>query len=276
MKKVNRPEGSESWEFYDSSREIAWKTGTSFGNRDAWAIGASKEYVVGVWVGNADGEGRPGLTGLNYAAPVLFDVVNLVPNSDSFPAPHDDLAIIDVCVKSGFLAGKECPVKETQIPVAGMKTKPCPYHRLVHLDPTKQYQVNSSCEAVATMLHEPWFTLPPLQAYYFRTKNADYRALPPYRSDCSKEVSGTMDFIFPKGNSSVFLPKGFDGKINEVVLKIAHTKPETRVFWYIDNEFIGVTKQFHEMPIQPIPGMYVITILDELGNELKRRIEIKK
>jgi len=276
MKKVNRPEGNESWEFYDSSREIAWKTGTSFGNRDAWAIGASKEYVVGVWVGNADGEGRPGLTGLNYAAPVLFDVVNLLPNSASFPAPHDDLVLVDVCAKSGFLAGKECPVNETQIPVAGIKTNPCPYHQLVHLDATKQYQVNSSCEEVASMFHEPWFTLPPLQAYYFRTKNADYRALPPYRSDCAKEVSGTMDFIFPKGNSSVFLPKGFDGKTNEVVLKIAHTKPETRVFWYIDNEFIGVTKQFHEMPIQPIPGSYIITILDELGNELKRRIEIKK
>src|SRR5690606_38621715 len=74
MKEVNRPEGDESWEFYDSSKQIAWKTGTSFGNRDAWAIGATKKYVVGIWVGNADGEGRPDLTGVNSAAPVLFDV----------------------------------------------------------------------------------------------------------------------------------------------------------------------------------------------------------
>ena len=58
MKEVNRPEGNESWEFYDSSKEIAWKTGTSFGNKDAWAIGVTAAYVVGVWVGNADGEGR--------------------------------------------------------------------------------------------------------------------------------------------------------------------------------------------------------------------------
>ncbi|WP_299259131.1 penicillin-binding protein 1C [uncultured Aquimarina sp.] len=276
MKKVNRPQGDESWEFYDSSREIAWKTGTSFGNRDAWAVGASKDYVIGVWVGNADGEGRPELTGLNSAAPVLFDVINLLPNSKWFPVPYDDLVQVDVCTKSGFLAGKECPSKEMYIPTAGTKGKPCPYHQLVHLDPTKQYRVNSSCESVDTMIHEPWFVLPPLQEYYFKTKNADYRSLPSYRSDCIKESVGSMDFIFPKGNSSVYLPKGFDGKTNEVILKIAHTQAETRVFWYIDNQFVGVTKQFHEMAVKPAPGEHLITVLDEKGNELQRMIEIKE
>nr|WP_233558512.1 penicillin-binding protein 1C [Aquimarina sp. BL5] len=276
MKKVNRPEGDEAWEFYDSSREIAWKTGTSFGNRDAWAIGASKDYVVGVWIGNADGEGRPELTGLNSAAPVLFDVINLLPNSKWFPAPYDDLVQVNVCKQSGFLAGKECPSKEMYIAAAGTKSKPCPYHQLVHLDPTKQYRVNSSCESVDTMIHEPWFVLPPLQEYYFKNKNADYRSLPSYRSDCTKELLGSMDFIFPKGNSSVYLPKGFDGKTNEVVLKIAHTQPEVRVFWYIDNQFVGVTRQFHEMAVRPMPGEHLITVLDEKGNELRRKIEIKE
>ena len=75
--------------------------------------------------------------------------------------------------------------------------------------------------------------------------------------------------------SSVYLPKGFDGKTNEVILKIAHTNPETRVFWYIDHQFIGTTKQFHEMPAAPKPGVHTITVLDEKGNELKRKIEIR-
>ncbi|MBW1295201.1 penicillin-binding protein 1C [Aquimarina litoralis] len=276
MKKVNRPEGDEAWEFYDSAREIAWKTGTSFGNRDAWAVGASKDYVVGVWIGNADGEGRPELTGLNSAAPLLFDVVNLLPNSNWFPIPYDDLVEAEVCELSGFLAASGCRSKKMLIPLSGMKTKPCPYHQLIHLDPTRSFQVNSSCEAVDNMIHESWFILPPLQAYYFKSKNANYRALPPYRPDCKKELVGTMDFIFPKGKSSVYLPKGFDGKVNQVVLKIAHTEPETRVFWYVDNKFIGVTKQFHEMPVQPKPGKHIITVIDEKGNELKKRIEIKE
>jgi penicillin-binding protein 1C len=72
MEEVNRPEGDEAWKFYDSSLKIAWKTGTSFGNRDAWAIGTNSRYVVGVWVGNATGEGRPTLTGVTSAAPILF------------------------------------------------------------------------------------------------------------------------------------------------------------------------------------------------------------
>ncbi|WP_199185083.1 penicillin-binding protein 1C [Aquimarina sp. I32.4] len=275
MKKVNRPEGDEAWEFYDSSREIAWKTGTSYGNRDAWTIGASQKYVVGVWIGNADGEGRSELTGLNSAAPVLFDVFNLLPNSKWFPVPYDDLVEVNICAQSGFLAGNNCPIKQMYVPVSAVKTNPCPYHQLIHLDATRQYRVNSSCEPVANIIHEPWFVLPPLQEYFFKTNNTNYRSLPPYRSDCNKESQESMDFIFPKANSSVYLPKGFDGKTNEIILKIAHTNPETRVFWYIDDQFVGTTKQFHEMPVSPKPGIHMITILDEKGNEKKRRIEIK-
>ncbi len=276
MKKVNRPEGDEAWEFYDSSREIAWKTGTSFGNRDAWAIGVSQEYVVGVWIGNADGEGRAELTGLNAAAPVLFDLFNLLPNTKWFPIPYDDLAKVTVCTKSGFLAGNNCKGKQMYVPLSGTRTKSCPFHQLIHLDTTKKYRVNSSCEPVAKMVHEPWFALPPLQEYFFKTNNADYKSLPPYRTDCTKEIQQRMDFIFPKANSTVYLPKGFDGKINEVVLKIAHKNPESQVFWYIDDKFVGVTKQFHEMPVLPEPGRHVITVLDEMGNEIKRIIEVKQ
>ena len=275
MKKVNRPEGNEAWEFFDSSRELAWKTGTSFGNRDAWAIGIDQNYVVGVWAGNADGEGRPQLTGLHAAAPVLFDVFNLFPKSPWFPTPYDDLTSIKVCADSGFIKGIYCPEKEQEIPMTGTKMKSCPFHQLVHLSTDKKYQVHAGCESVASIQNEPWFILPPLQAYYYRSKNASYRPLPPFRNDCGGQKNRNMDFIFPKVNSSMYLPKGFDGQTNELVLKIAHIKPETQVFWYLNDQFIGTTKQFHEMPIRPDPGVHIITVLDEYGDELKRRIEIK-
>ncbi|WP_241448745.1 penicillin-binding protein 1C [Aquimarina pacifica] len=276
MKKVNRPQGDEAWEFYDSSKEIAWKTGTSFGNRDAWAIGVSQKHVVGVWIGNADGEGRPELTGLNAAAPVLFDVFNLLPDSKWFPAPYDDLIEVNVCAQSGFLAAKNCPVKPMYVPMAGARNTACFYHIPVHLDSEKQFRVNSSCEAVTDIIHESWFVLPPLQAYFYKTNNASYRTLPPYRSDCVVETQKQMDFIFPKANSSVYLPTGFDGKVNEVILKIAHIHPDTKVFWYVDDVYVGMTKQFHEMPVLPEPGKHIITVIDEKGNELRRNIEIKE
>ena len=276
MKQVNRPEGDDAWEFYDSSKEIAWKTGTSYGNRDAWAIGATSKYVVGVWIGNADGEGRPQVTGLNAAAPVLFDVFNIVPDTKWFATPYDDLVTTTVCGQSGHIAGEYCPKKTINISLSGTKTEPCTYHRLIHLDKERRYQVNSSCESVDNMLHESWFVLPSLQAYYFKNNNADYHELPSFRPGCSTADEDRMDFIFPKANGSVYLPKGFDGKTNEVVLKIAHTNPEVQVFWYVDEQFVGATRQFHEMPILPEPGKHLITILDENGNELKRVMEVKE
>lgn len=276
MKKVNRPEGDEAWQFYDSSREIAWKTGTSFGNRDAWAIGASQDYVVGVWIGNSDGEGRPQLTGLNTAAPVLFDVFNLLPRSEWFFTPYDDLKEVTVCAESGYIAGDYCSGKKQYVNTASEYVGTCPFHQLVHLDATKKYRVNSSCQEVSNMVHESRFILPPLQAYYYKTNNAAYRSLPPYRKDCILDNENKMDFIFPKNNAAVFLPKGFDGKTNEVVLKIVHADPDIRVFWYVDHNYVGSTKEFHEMPILPKPGKHIITILDEKGNELKRNIEIKQ
>ena len=176
LKEVNRPESDESWEFFDDSKQIAWKTGTSFGFRDGWAIGSTKDYVVGVWVGNADGEGRPGLVGVQTAAPILFDVFDLLPNSDWFSKPFDDMQEVSICKNSGYRASQNCDEVETKfIQISGLKTKACPYHILVHLDKTETFQVNSSCEDINTIKHKSWFVLPPLMAYYYKTKNPFYK-----------------------------------------------------------------------------------------------------
>lgn len=275
LKEVNRPEDDESWEFYDGSKQIAWKTGTSFGFRDAWAIGTTKDYVVGVWVGNADGEGRPGLVGVEAAAPILFDVFDVLPNSEWFSKPFDEMQKVDICKKSGYRSSVNCDEVETKfIQLSGLKTKPCPYHVLVHLDASETYQVNTSCEVITSIKHKSWFVLPPLMAYYYKTKNPFYKPLPKFRSDCLGENPITMEFIYPKENNTIFLPKDFDGKTNELVLKIAHSKPETTVFWYIDETFLGSTKDIHELAFIPKEGSHVFTVVDEYGNEAKRWILI--
>ncbi|MCF6294697.1 MAG: penicillin-binding protein 1C [Flavobacteriaceae bacterium] len=275
MKEVNRPEGNENWQFFDSSKQIAWKTGTSFGFRDAWAIGTTKAYVVGVWVGNADGEGRPGLVGIQTAAPILFDVFDVLPNSDWFSKPFDEMMEIDICTRSGYRASTVCEETTKQfVQLSGLKTKPCPYHVIVHLDNKEQYQVNTSCEPLSNITNKSWYVLPPLMAYYYKTKNPFYKPLPPFRDDCLRERNITMQFIYPKESRQFFLPKDFDGNTNELILKIAHSKPETTVFWYVDKTFIGSTKGIHEMAITPKLGKYLITVVDEFGNDLKRWIEI--
>ncbi|WP_445738757.1 penicillin-binding protein 1C [Mariniflexile sp.] len=275
LKEVNRPEGDESWEFFDSSKQIAWKTGTSFGFRDAWAIGTTKDYVVGVWVGNADGEGRPGLVGVQAAAPILFDVFDLLPKSNWFSKPFDEMQEVSICKKSGYRASQNCDeVEENFIQLSGLKTKPCPFHILVHLDASESFQVNVSCEAMSQIKHKSWFVLPPLMAYYYKTKNPFYKPLPKLRSDCLGDNAITMEFIYPEENSTIFLPKDFDEKPNDLILKIAHSKPDTTLFWYLDETFIGSTKDIHELALIPKTGKHIITVVDEFGNEVKCRIEI--
>lgn len=277
LKKVNRPEGDESWEFFDDSKQIAWKTGTSFGFRDAWAIGTTKDYVVGVWVGNADGEGRPGLVGVQTAAPILFDVFDLLPNSDWFSKPFDEMQEVRICSKSGHRASSICDDTEnTYIQMSGLKTEPCPYHILAHVDDTETYQVNSSCEDLDRINHKSWFVLSPLKAFYYKTKNPFYKPLPKLRSDCSGEDQVTMSFIYPKTNNSIFLPKDFDGETNDLILKIAHSKRESMVYWYLDEMYVGTTKDIHELAIIPKTGEHVITVVDEFGNEAKRKISISE
>jgi len=277
LKQVNRPQEDDSWQFYDSSQEIAWKTGTSFGFRDAWAIGVTRGYVVGVWVGNADGEGRPGLVGVEAAAPILFDVFELLPKSAWFSKPYDEMIEVAICKQSGYRAASSCNDTALEfVQQSGQKTAPCPYHRVVHLDASKTHRVNTSCESVSNINQESWFVLPPLQAYYYKSKNPFYKDLPPYRSDCDAPVESVMEFIYPNQQSTVFLPKDFDGNTNELVLKVAHSKPRTELFWYLNSHYIGTTKDIHDMAILPDVGQHSITVIDGLGNALQHKITVSE
>ncbi|QWX83412.1 penicillin-binding protein 1C [Cellulophaga sp. HaHaR_3_176] len=275
MKDVNRPEGSESWEFYDSSKKIAWKTGTSFGNKDAWAIGTTTDYVVGVWVGNADGEGRPNVTGVSSAAPILFDVFDVLPKSDWFLKPLDEFAEVNVCADSGYLASENCPTNTIDIPNKRNYVEVCSYHKTIQLDQNKQFRVNSSCEDLSKTTTEPWFVLPPILEYYYKKTHPTYKSLPSYRSDCVPVHVATMQFIYPRDRSKIMLAKNFEGKRNELILKLAHAKPETKVFWYLDTTFIKETKDFHEIGLLPDVGSHIISVVDELGNEASITITIE-
>ena len=273
---VNRPNAEQNWEFFDSSKQIAWKTGTSFGFRDAWAIGTTKDYVVGVWVGNADGEGRPGLVGVQTAAPILFDVFDKLPNSEWFEKPFDEMTEIEICAKSGYRATQICEEKKPEfVQNAGLKTQPCPFHILVNVDKTENYQVNTSCESLENIKQKSWFVLPPLLAYYYKKQNPFYKSLPKFRKDCLGDVKNAMKFRYPTEKSTIFLPKNFDGKQNELILKVAHSNPDAVLYWYSNNTFLGTTKELHQFAVSPKIGEFKFTVMDSFGNEIHQKITIK-
>ncbi|SDW06757.1 penicillin-binding protein 1C [Lutibacter oricola] len=277
LNKVNRPEGEQNWEFFNDANKIAWKTGTSFGFRDAWAIGATKKYVVGVWVGNADGEGRPGLVGVSTAAPILFDVFNYLPQSTWFEKPFDELVKIPICSKSGYRASEICEQKDSIfVQQAGLKTKPCPYHLWVHLDKNEEFQVNTSCENLSNMVHKSWFVLPPLMEYYYEKNNPFYAKLPSYRNNCLNETKAKMEFVNLPKNTTFYLAKDFSEEVVPIVVKLVHSNPETKIFWYLNEEFLSVTQEIHEIELLPKKGQFNLTVVDEFGNELKTYFEIRK
>ncbi|WP_236974618.1 penicillin-binding protein 1C [Membranihabitans maritimus] len=271
---LNRPFQEGAWKIFDSSRKIAWKTGTSFGFRDAWAIGITPEYIVGIWAGNADGEGRPGLTGIQTAAPILFDAFDLLPPTSWFYSPEMDLTTINTCSKSGYRASVNCSgIKEMNVVKNGLKFPSCPYHHKIHLDETKQYQVNSRCYPVHLMKEEKWFVLPTVQEWYYKTNNPDYRSLPPFMESCNNNENTEMQLIYPTKKMQIFLAKDLDGYLNPTIFELAHRKPGTKVFWFIDEEYLGYTRQIHKMEIITTEGMHKITIVDENGNDMEKDIE---
>jgi len=270
MEEVMRPGDEGLWEQFSSSQRVAWKTGTSFGFRDAWAVGLTPDYIVCVWVGNADGEGRPGLTGIEVAAPVLFDIFKQLPNSKWFKTPITKLKKLVVCKQSGYKASEYCTAKITElIPFAGEKTATCPYHKLIHLNAEGTFRVNDNCESVAQMQHVKWFILPPSMEYYYKIKNSDYKTLPPFKPGC-EDIGGNtaMDMIYPKNNAVVYIPVELNGTRGKVVLNAAHRNQNAKIYWHIDNEYVGSTQSFHQLAVSPSSGKHTLTLVDETGERL--------
>nr|WP_313789682.1 penicillin-binding protein 1C [Allomuricauda koreensis] len=277
LQEVNRPEGDENWQFFDSSKHIAWKTGTSFGFKDAWAIGVTPKYAIGVWAGNADGEGRPGLTGITAAAPILFDILDILPNSGWFQQPFDDLVELEICSQSGHLASAFCNTTRRELlPINGTKSKQCPYHRQIFLDASERFRVNSECYQLENMIAKNWFVLPPVVEYYYSSSNPNYNALPAYLHGCSISESQLMEFIYPKKNEEVLLPKDLGNSITEIIFKLAHQRADSTVYWYLDETYIGTTESFHELIYQAKSGSYLLTVVDDQGNRIKQKISIKQ
>jgi penicillin-binding protein 1C len=272
---VNRPEELTMWYLLSSSRNIAWKTGTSYGFRDAWAVGVTPEYLVAVWAGNADGEGRPGLSGITAAAPLMFDIFSVLPPTTWFEQPLDDLEEVEVCRQSGYMAGPYCNEKDTVLVVPrGAETRPCPYHRLVHTDLDGRLRVNSECYPVHSMKTTPWFVLPPLMEWYYERNHPEYKTLPPVMAGCSDGSVEELEIVYPEWDSHLVIPRELDGSRGRVVLEVAHRQPETTVFWHLDEAYVGTTQHTHQLAVDMEPGKHRLTVVDIYGNREEVRFEV--
>ena len=268
LKEVNRPEEID-WKSIPSLQTIAWKTGTSYGFRDAWAVGVTPRYAVGVWVGNATGEGKPGLVGAQTAGPVLFDIFNLLPSSSWFTRPAGIFVEAEVCRKSGHLKGRFCDETDTLLVLpAGLRTEACPYHHLVTLSADKSQRIYENCANTEPTLQKSWFTLPPVWEWYYKQHHPEYKPLPPFKAGCGEDTFQPMQFIYPPMNARIKLPKQLDGSKGFLTVELAHNNPNATVFWHLDETYQAQTQDFHKISLQPAAGKHSLTAVDGEGNTI--------
>lgn len=234
LKEVNRPDQLD-WRLIRSVRKAAWKTGTSYGFRDAWAVGMTPAYTIGVWAGNAQGQGVPGLTGARAAGPLMFDILNLLPYSDEWFSLPDGGCWAEVCTDSGHLAGPDCPKELMQIPAAGLDSDPCPYH--------------GSGE----------FVLPPAMEWYYRPNH------PEYTGAKRPSAAAAVQFIYPQNGAVLTLPRQLSGSVDGLVFRVAHHRQDATLWWHLDRTYIGETTFRHELLLAPSPGSHTLTVVDQDG-----------
>ena len=272
---VERPGEEGAWRDYLGSKRIAWKTGTSYGFRDAWAIGVTPRYAVGVWVGNASGEGRPDIRGSAVAAPVLFDVFGILGDSGWFRAPEADLVMLTTCAKSGLKAGRFCErTKEILAPPAASQAETCGYCRLVHLEASGRYRATTRTQPMGSLKAVSWFVLPPAMEWYYARSHSDYRPLPPFRPGSGERESDrstpNLSLIFPEQGGKIYVPIELDGRPGRTVFHAAHRNPRATIFWHMDGQYLGETTELHDREARPGPGAHTLTLVDETGEELVR------
>lgn len=274
-----RPADLENWQIYSRRKKIAWKTGTSSGNRDAWCIGTTPEYTVAVWVGNSSGEGNKMLTSARTAAPLMFEIFSVLPKTTWPAKPETELKEVKTCKESGYAAGPYCSsVKKTLKSATTTQTEMCPYCHTYNFTPDKLFR--TSVEDMKNQykgqmpVQENRFILPPYVEYWYKKQNLQYKALTPFVSWHKADSENNIHIEFPQENSEIIVPVELDGKKGSVIFEAAVKNSDTNIYWDLDGTYLGITVNEHKLALSPEPGMHTLTLTDTTGSVQKRRFKV--
>ena len=269
LRDLKRPGTEYYWQDFQSSAPIAWKTGTSYGSRDAWAVGVSPDWTIAVWVGNFAGGEIKGMSGLESAAPLLFRVFNQLEKRGQrnwFEAPAGGLREILVSASTGYrLRENSTELVKALAPAGAKPLQYSPYERVFYLNRAETMEVCSLCWDRSDLKVVRKVIYPP-QVYKY-LGNREIHAIPPHNPDCpgAREIN-PIEFIYPQEGSLIFLPRGNDGEYQQLNLEAAHAHKESRLFWYLDNRYLGETVNKHQLSLVPEPGWHRLLVIDGWGN----------
>lgn len=271
--RVNKPTEAQIWENLGYNSPLAWKTGTSWGFRDAWAIGVTSRFALGVWVGNADGEGRPGLTGVQKAAPLLFQIAKTLPTSPSWPErTSDETHHLMICQNSGFQAGPDCPQSLVPAHASSARLELCPYHQRVQVNQQAQ-RVHSKCHDFSEAQDTIIFEMPPKMSHYYKAHHPDALAQLPWSPQCPIKIK-QFSINYPDEGAALILPKKSKNSMGEFILEASHLDSQARLYWFLNEDYLGVTREIHQQTLDLQPGSYRLSVQDQNGEVETRHFNV--
>ncbi len=258
---VKRPQ-----HFINEFPNYAWKTGTSNGFRDAWALAVSPDWTISVWAGNFTGEGNPNLTGKEIAGNILFKVTEILPDNDSFfQKPWADFKQVPVCAVSGYSPTKDCiDTLWIDLPKTAFILPKCSYHKQIIVDTLETIQLCSACWQERERKAISVLDYPPNVDYYLKQAGFEVPQLPKHNPDCSR-INSKSDLIikYPLNNSNIYLPIDLSGNINSFQAE-AYTSDDA-IYWFLDDLFLGQTNAPHKIDIVTNTGDKKLLVISSEG-----------
>ena len=276
---LSRPDLPTCWEF-TSLPKVAWKTGTSYGHRDAWSIGYNPYYTIGVWIGNFSGEGRPGLVGAEVAAPLLFELFNKVKQRNQnewFERPFE-VDNREVCALSGQIPGPFCKslVRDYYL-TNSASDEQCKFHQVTLLDAATGYRLPPHYASLPNKTRDmTYIKWPPRIASWFERNGRTIDRLPPLLPEWQQVVSGQAPVIrSPLANYEYQLRPGIALEFQKICLDAAATNDVQKLYWFVDGIFFGTVAPGGKLFYLPKVGRHQLVCQDDQGRSSKVNLIIK-
>ncbi|HEY6899337.1 MAG TPA: penicillin-binding protein 1C [Puia sp.] len=266
LSKVYRPDFPINWESTVHLPKIAWKTGTSYGRRDAWSIGYNRRYTVGIWVGNFSGLGIPELSGANVATPLLFTVFNTIDYDDDaawFRQPADCDARM-VCTETGLPPNDFCqhPVMDYFIPLVS-PAKKCDNKEEIFVSADEKISYCRVCLPAAGYKRKLYPVVPPEMKEYFEANHIAYQKIPVHNPGCEKVFREGAPMVTSPSNGSEYLINKKDPEPLQLRCKVGNDVG--KVYWYINDKFYRAGEAGSRQFFVPAEGPVKVSCTDDKG-----------
>ena len=275
---VRRPDLASSFEAATNLPKVAWKTGTSYGHRDAWSIGYTPNLAIGVWVGNFDGHGTAGLVGSEVAAPILFAIFNTVIDRDNtkwFDQPPE-VHTRQVCALSGMKKSKFCPKTKKDFYIKNVSfLQTCSIHKIIQIDNQTGMQLCSHCRLGRTYHEKIFEEWNPEIATWLNRSGHMITKIPQHTPDCTSIISGSEPIIKSPSPTTVHqIRPGIPLKYQKILLEASVSNQIKQVFWFLDGELIFKGTPCQKFFLMPIVGKHTLTCVDSEGKAVSQTLTI--